>query len=280
MKNRIFQVLPALLGLALVALVQSLRAGLPQPMCVFYGQACDGYGQPYRTNAEVILRHGTNEIARQVIGGSLSPGVNFALYVHLDDGRTASPYSARALRSGDLVSIVVRDADGEKTIMEKQAVPPVGQPGELVLINATAADDSDHDGLPDQWEYEIIAWSNGTLLTLADVHPEDDFDEDGMANLQEYRAGTFAFLTDDSLRIDMLSITPAHRLQLVFLSVPGKIYRPMRATDPSQSSWEPCAFALSDSGPFQLTPAEGDGDWFSLYVEVNESAQFFRLEAR
>ena len=75
-------------------------AGLPQPMCVYYGQALDGYGWPYTTNTQVALLHGTDEIASQTITGSLSPGVNFALYVHLDDGRTATPYSPRALHSG------------------------------------------------------------------------------------------------------------------------------------------------------------------------------------
>ena len=36
-----------------------------------------------------MLLHGTNQIASQTITGSLTPGVNFALYVHLDDGSTA-----------------------------------------------------------------------------------------------------------------------------------------------------------------------------------------------
>jgi hypothetical protein len=97
-----------------------IRAGLPQPRCVYYGQALDGYGWPYTTNAQVILLHGTDEVARHTIAGSLSPGINFALYVHLDSGTSATDYSLRALRSGDLVSIVVRDANGEQTIMEQQ----------------------------------------------------------------------------------------------------------------------------------------------------------------
>ena len=97
-------------------------------MCVYYGEAVDGFGWPYTTNAEVVLLHGTNEIASQTITGSLTPGVNFALYVHLDDGSTAQPYSPARLHTGDLVSIVVRDQDGEKTIMEEQAIPPVGNP--------------------------------------------------------------------------------------------------------------------------------------------------------
>ena len=137
---------------------------------------------PYMQGADAILRRGTNEIARHTIRGSLSPGVNFALYVHLDDGRSAPSYSPRALRSGDLVSIVVRDRDSEQTIMENQAVPPVGLPGDLILRNVTAAEDADGDGLPDTWEWELIAWSDGRLHGLTDVNATDDFDGDGVSN--------------------------------------------------------------------------------------------------
>ena len=88
------------------ALLATALAGLPQPMCVYYGQAQDGYGFPYTTNATVVLLHGTNEVASHSIRGSLSPGVNFALYVHIDDGSAAQAYSPRALRSGELVRLL------------------------------------------------------------------------------------------------------------------------------------------------------------------------------
>ena len=269
-----------LAALSLLLVPRTLLAGLPRPMCVYYGQALDGYGLPYRSNADVILYRGTNEIARQTISGSLAPGVNFALYVHLDDGRSLTPYSKRALYSGDVVSILVRDQEGLKTIMENQAVPPVGQPGDLVLINATAATDLDRDGLPDQWEQELIYWSNGALRTLADVRPEDDFDGDGMTNLQEYRAGTFPFLNYDYLFIERCELTPAGRLRLTFLSVAGKVYSADCATNLTQAVWAPCPFALSDTGSMDTRQAEGTGDWLSLYVPIQEPASYFRLGVR
>jgi hypothetical protein len=249
-------------------------------MCVYYGQALDGYGLPYRANADVILYHGSKEIARQTISGSLTPGVNFALYVHLDDGRSPIPYSSRALHSGDLVSILVRDPEGLKTIMENQAVPPVGQPGELVMINATAADDLNRDGLPDPWEQELINWSDGKLRTLAEVHPDDDLDGDGMTNLQEYRAGTFAFLDYDYLFIEQYDHTPNNRLRLTFLSVPGKVYGVGCAANLTDAVWRTSPLAFSDTDSFIATPVEGTGDWLSLYVPIDASSWFFRLEVR
>ena len=267
-------------GAGLALMIQSASAGLPQPMCIYYGQAHDSYGLPYRTNAEVILVSGTTEIARHTIRGSLSPGVNFALYAHLDDGSSPIPYSQRALRSGDLVSVVVRDREGVRTILESQSVPPVGKPGELLLIEVTAGEDLDRDGLPDAWEWELIAWSWGALNSLADVRGEDDFDGDGMTNLQEYRAGTFAFLDYDYLFVEQLERTLNNRLRLTLLSVPGKVYNVEFTADLQGGDWKPSPFALSDVAPFQETPVEGNGDWLSLYVPIDTTTWFFRLEAK
>jgi len=269
----------ALLGLGLALIAPRSHAGLPQPLCVFYGQARDGYGLPYRADADVILLRGTNEIARQTINGSLAPGVNFALYVHLDDGRGTKPYSPRAVRTGDLVSIVVRDKDGAKSIMERQVVPPVGAPGDMLLLNVTAAEDSDGDGLSDLWEWELIAWSDGALTGLWDVDGDDDFDGDGMSNRQEYQAGTFAFLDYDALFIEELIPAGYGRLRLTFLSVPGKTYSVSCATDLAQPAWQPCAFSLTATGVPQTVPAEGPGDWLSLYIPIEEPARYFRLMA-
>lgn len=269
-----------LLGGATLALPGPARAGLPQPLCIFYGQARDGYGLPYRANADVILRHGTNEVARQTIRGSLAPGVNFALALHLDGGRTTARYSRRALRSGEIVSIHIRDAGGERTIMEAARIPPVGKPGDLLMLDVTAAEDLDLDGLPDPWEWELIAWSEGALQSLEDVRGEDDFDGDTASNRAEYEAGTFAFLDYDALLIEELLPTAAGNLRLTFLSVPGKLYTITTAADVHQPAWEPGTFRLAESGPVQVTPVEGDGGWISLYVPTGSSTRFYRITAR
>jgi hypothetical protein len=76
-----FRLQVATLGL-LLASALGAQAVLPQPMCIYYGQAKDEFGWPYSGShqGDVILRIGTNEITRHHVSGSLSPGVNFALY--------------------------------------------------------------------------------------------------------------------------------------------------------------------------------------------------------
>ena len=51
--------------------------------------------------------------------------------------------------------------------------------------------DVDGDGLPDFWEQQIVdARLDDSIGILADVLPEDDFDQDGLTNAQEYSLGT------------------------------------------------------------------------------------------
>jgi hypothetical protein len=253
----------------------SALAGVPQPLCIYYGEALDGFGWPYTTNAEVVLLHGTDEIAHQEIAGSLSPGVNFALEVHLDDGQGTQNYSPRALRSGDLVSIVVRDAYGEHTLMPEQVIPPVGAPGEIITVNVTAGNDSDLDGLPDLWEEELVYWSYGALGSILDVHPWDDFDGDGQSNGDEYRAGTFAFLSYDYFFAEDYGLTSNGRFRISFLSVPGKLYGARYVTALNQRIWAASPVAASDTAPFGTTPIEGTGDWLSIYLPGTLSSAVF-----
>lgn len=51
--------------------------------------------------------------------------------------------------------------------------------------------DTDKDGLPDDWELRIVNANGGdSIRTIRDVYPEDDFDGDGATNYEEYAAGT------------------------------------------------------------------------------------------
>ena len=255
----------------------AVRANVPQPMCIFYGQAKDGFGWPYTTSADVVLRVGTNEYARCTINDSLRPGVNFALYVHLDDGNGAA-YSPHALRSGDAIKIIVIDEHGEKTIMETNAIPAVGQPGETILVNVTAGTDSDKDGLPDEWEEYLL--QNGPQTSIWQIDPNDDFDGDGISNWNEYLSGTYAFMANDYFFIENQAMTPNGRMRLEYLSVPGKIYWVESSTNLTENAWTTAPFAPTDDAPLQTTPLIGDGYWQYLYLPLDGTSRQFKLKVQ
>ena len=261
-----------LIGLLLAACLPAFLAGagMPQPTVVYYGQALDSYGWPYRDGADVILRVGTNEIARHSISGALAPGVNFILHAPVDDGRDGTPYVRYAVTTGSVVSIVVSDGRGERLVMENASLPPIEKPGEFLRVNVTAGVDADGDGIPDEWEWELIRWANDPAFTsLQDVRPQDDFDGDGVSNGDEYRAGTFAFLDYDKFSAERFQKAANGRLRVDFLTVPGKAYRIERApigTANGAFDWEGGEFSKTENGDLQSLPAEGTGDWLSFFV--------------
>ena len=262
----------------MICLLVSSAFAVPQEMCIYYGQALDQFGWPYQNGADVILKSGTNEIVRHKITGSISPGVNFALYVSLDDGSSAEPYSDKALRAGDMIEIVVRDARGEVSIMRTNALPSVGVPGEIILVNVTAATDSDHDGLADEWEQELVDMSTN-LNSIADLKPGDDFDGDGASNLHEFHSGNFAFLDYDYFFIE--KVTPmSSRMKLELLSVPGKVYSVPFRTNMMSGGWSDCAFSATENGVADVGLIEGNGDWLSFYVDNTNSPKFFSLKVQ
>lgn len=72
----------------------------------------------------------------------------------------------------------------------------------LRVDSINSGTDSDHDGLPDAWEY---SYAPGDLGKFG---KETDSDHDGQSDLQEYLAGTDPLDPNDSLRIIGFSFAP------------------------------------------------------------------------
>ena len=251
----------------------------PQVACVFYGEVRDEYGIPYTENAEVSLRVQGREISRYKIHGILAPGVNFRLFLPLDDG-FGEPYDSYAARPGDSVEIVLV-ADGKERALTQIHALRAGKPGALIPVYVSIGEDSDQDGLPDAWEWELIRNSNGELSDLASVRPEDDFDGDGMSNWKEYEAGTLAFLPEDVLAVEEISFLNTGMVRLRFLTVPGISYQLQQATQVgSQADWKTVPFALVPTEKPQYQALIGNGFYVDLYVPIEEGPRFYRLKAQ
>lgn len=64
-------------------------------------------------------------------------------------------------------------------------------------VQSAPVSDTDQDGLPDEWEQQLVAADpDDAIETIADVLPDDDFDSDGQSNLEEYRAGSDPAVVD------------------------------------------------------------------------------------
>jgi len=272
----------ALAAALLISAAVPVPAGVPLPMFVIYGTIRDSYGWPIQKGAGaiVVAQQGTNECARYVIQNSLYPGVNYMLPIYLQDANAGASYSAKAVLPGSLVQISVIQNGVTQSLMPGARTFLVGSPAQSANLPLTLGTDVDGDGLPDAWEQELIAYlDDPRYRTIWDINPNDDADADGVSNLNEFLAGTFAFLRDDFLRIENCGASGT-LLGLSFLSVPGKAYSVVQSTNLTAGTWNYPPYAQSANGLLQTGLFSGSGDWMQVYVPHTNDFGALRLQVQ
>lgn len=254
-------------------------AGVPRASCTYFGMLKDSFGHVYQQSARLTLERSGVEVARQDISGFVRPGINFQAQVDMDSG-SGDRYADYAMREGETLQIVVHVDGVDKPLLEP-ATLTVPEPGTDVQISLTVGTDADGDGLPDEWEQQLMAASGGSITNIAQILPEDDFDGDGASNIQEYLAGTYAFLDYDVFAVEDLEHTDGNRFGFRFLSVPGKSYRVHHNTDLTDANaWDTTTFSLDAEGAADMTSFIGDGYTKTVYIDMPDAKGFIRIIAK
>jgi hypothetical protein len=156
-----------------------------------------------------------------------------------------------------------------------------GRGGERVRYDITIGVDSDGDGLPDAWEewqlyqagYPPLPSGNWDISLIG---PTGDLDGDGISNLSEYIAGTYA--ADPTSYIELqIKEKGVNFARLEFFRVTGKTYRLQRTNDLAPGSWTPVDFALTKGAvPASFHRALDVGP-LPIFVVPLAEKEFYRL---
>lgn len=252
----------------------------PAPFHRIYGSVRDDHGNPLATGVGTIILSGTGnvEIIRGTSDTEIAPGINYSLSVPMDSGTSAQLYTVSALRPTLPFTIrVVINNVSYVPIQMVGATWTIGDPGLSTRIDLTLGVDSDNDGLPDQWELDLIDSDfSGQLHSLADVRPGDDLDGDGLTNLQEYIAGTYALDQTDGLFLKVLSVNNG-LARMQFLAINGRTYSIKSSIGLATFTQQAFSIVPTGANP-ALYYQSDDVRTVDAYVPVNgETKTFYKL---
>ena len=199
-------------------------------------------GDPLQvTNGVVVLETTTGVQAKAKVVPGIGSDRNYVLNVPMDAGITQDNYRAGALRTAASYRMKVQVGGITYLPLETRVTPAaLGRPAQSTRLDLTLGEDSDGDGIPDAWERALLAML-GSSKAIRDLQPHDDSDGDGISNLDEYRAGTFAFDPSDGFELKVVQTSPAS-LSMEFLAIPGRRYAVRCSTD--LASWSGAGFRL------------------------------------
>lgn len=255
----------ALVFVAVCFFALTASAFPPAPHHLVYGMVRTQFGDPLESGPAIIFLETPTGI--QLRGGletGAEPGVNYRLEVPMDSGTAGDLYKPTALKP--FFQFKLKVLIGQTTYVPIEmagSFSQIGQPSQKTRLDLTLGVDSDGDGLPDAWEQSLIAIYGGTL---ASITPNGDNDGDGISNLNEYLAGTYAFDPDDGFRLTLTGVN-AGASTMEFLAIRGRTYTIQASSNLQQ--WTPVSFRAASGGtPGAIQSSYQATDVRLLRVEV------------
>lgn len=254
----------------------------PAPHHILYGTVRDEFGNPFDAPGTIVFleTEGIPAIRTSVASGSVS-GINYRIHVPIDAATTSDRYKPSALRPAAPFRMRVRVGNTDFLPIEMAGVSKLSAtPSATTRIDLTLGVDSDGDGLPDAWELALIAATGGNR-SLSDIDPKGDTDGDGLTNLQEYIAGTYAFDPEDGFSLSIVG-NQSGRSVLEFTALKGRSYS-IQAS-PDMLNWAPVPFTLPTDTPnttarlrYGSTDVRPIRALVGPFSDSPQPARFFRL---
>ncbi|MEI6341901.1 MAG: hypothetical protein WCR07_08080 [Verrucomicrobiota bacterium] len=280
----------ALMRRGAAALVLALGAGTaliafpPTPHHVLRGLVRDEQGNPLvANNATVILESGGAVVSSALIRTASSMDGNYRMVIPMDSGSTDAAYAPKAMFPAVPFRLKVKIGAQTFVPIEMSGTASLmTRPAGRAQVDLTLGLDSDADGLPDAWERTLLA-ALRKKGTLADIKPGADDDGDGITNLSEYLAGTYAFDPSDGFAVEMKAMELGLPV-LEFLAIQGRTYSVEGSDD--LKAWRKMSFALSgEKAGTEVRDAFSATEVAPTRVRVaaspsGETARFFRVMVR
>ena len=264
-------------------------ANFPVGTHLYKGTLMDWQNKVLTSSAAVTVQAvSTNGsvIASTKVADTSADGYNFLLQIPLSTTATDSTAAV-----GDTLNCVIVQESGLSlavdpiTVGEANAVSEVS----LTFVNTKSFTSTEGSGktvnVPEEYIDAISAWMEAYEIE-GEYDPFADYDNDGVSNYEEYRAGTNPFDKTDKLAITSYAAPQNAPHTLSFEYVGGHVYGVTTTRSLTNPQWatQPVKKSATDSDHAQVMPSADEEavGMTTIYVVPAEGAtsQFFKLEAK
>jgi hypothetical protein len=240
------------------------------------------------------------EVIRSTTDSTIAPAINYSLSVPMDSGTNSQLYDVTAMRPSlpFTIRVVISGVNYVPMQIAAATTPywtsqingnnspeisstgnhwAIGLPAGKLRLDLWLGVDSNNDGLPDDWQWNVVnSDSTGELTDFTQIDP-NGMGRNGLTYYQNYILGTYPLEPSDGMNFEIDSITNGIA-KLHFQAITGRTYRISSSVD--MEDWTPAEpFSLktdaSNPGTYHRAEAAKIQD---IYVPMAEAPKkFFRL---